>query len=166
MERLEILNGDQIQKKIDRLTYEIYEDTVNEKSIILAGIAGTGYAFSERIFNCLKNISDQEIQHIKISLEKDDPLSNAIDLGIDPSKLEGATVILLDDVVNSGRTMIYAAAEILRNKVRVLKTAVLVDRRHRRYPIKSDFVGLEVSTTLQNHIAVDFESKEAKAFLE
>lgn len=166
MKRLEILDADQIQKKVDRLTYEIYENTVKEEALILAGIAGTGYEFSERIFKCLQNISDQKITHIKVSLDKDQPLSSPIDLGIAPEKLKNANVILLDDVVNSGRTMIYAAAEILKHEVKSLKTAVLVDRRHRRYPIKSDFVGLEVSTTLQNHITVDFQAENAKAYLE
>lgn len=166
MERLEILDADQIQKKIDRLTYQIYENIVNEKSVILAGIDGTGYTFSEKVYNCLSNISNQEIRLIKISIDKDDPLSRDIDLGIQTFELEGATVILIDDVVNSGKTMIYAAAEILKHRVQSLKTAVLVDRRHRRYPIKSDFVGLEVSTTLQNHIAVEFKGDEAKAYLD
>ncbi len=166
MERLEILDADQIQKKIDRLTYQIYENVVNEKSVILAGIEGTGYTFSEKIYQCLNNISDQEIKLIRISMDKENPLSNPIDLGIDPKELEGATVILMDDVVNSGKTMIHAAAEILKHQVKLMKTAVLVDRRHRRYPIKSDFVGLEVSTTLQNHIAVEFNGEEAKAYLD
>jgi pyrimidine operon attenuation protein/uracil phosphoribosyltransferase len=166
MDRLEILNSDQIIKKTDRITYQIYEDTVNVKDIILAGIDGDGYTFSKRIYNCLKNISDQNITHIKISIEKDAPLSKKIDLGIDPTKFKGATVVLVDDVVNSGRTLIYAANEILKNEVECLKTAVLVDRRHRRYPIKSDFVGLEVSTTIQNHISVELKDEKGVAYLE
>ena len=166
MEKLEILNADQIKKKTDRLTFQIYESTVEDSDIILAGIEGDGYVFSEKIYSCLKNISDQNITHIKISIEKDSPLSKEIDLGVDESKLNGATVVLVDDVVNSGRTLIYAATEILKHNVKSVKTAVLVDRKHRRFPIKSDFVGLEVSTTLQNHISVEFDETGGVAYLE
>lgn len=166
MEKLEILNADQIVKKTDRITYQIYEDTVKEQNIILAGIEGNGYVFSEKIYKCLQNISDQNIKHIKISIEKDSPLSRKIDLGIDSAELEGATIVLVDDVVNSGRTLIYATTEILKNNVKSIKTAVLVDRRHRRYPIKADFVGLGVSTTLLNHISVEFSNKGGVAYLE
>lgn len=166
MERLEILNTDQIQKKTDRITFQIYEDTVGTNELIIAGIDGNGYTFSEKIYDCLKNISDQKIAHVKVCIDKDSPLSHKIDLGLSPEELKGSTVILVDDVINSGRTLIHAASEILKHNVRSLKTAVLVDRKHRRFPIKSDFVGLEVSTTLQNHIAVEFSGMDGIAYLD
>ncbi|MDX1350413.1 MAG: phosphoribosyltransferase family protein, partial [Putridiphycobacter sp.] len=88
------------------------------------------------------------------------PLSKPITLSIEDEKLKQGNIIIVDDVINSGRTLIHAVGRVLNNPVKKLKTAVLVNRTHRRFPISADFEGMAISTTLQDNIIVEFGAKE------
>src|ERR1700756_1159218 len=147
MKTVEILNTEQIHQKLNRLAYEIYEHTLDEKEIMLTGIEGNGYLVAKKLSVLLKKISGQEITLGKITLEEKD--------------YKNKVVILVDDVLNSGKTLIYAVQLFLNQPIKKLHTVVLVDRSHTRYPVKADFVGLSLSTTLQDHIIADF-SKSGK----
>ncbi|WP_027419914.1 phosphoribosyltransferase family protein [Crocinitomix catalasitica] len=155
-----VLSGGQIEQKIERIAYQIYENTFNEKVVFLGGIAGNGYILAERIQKQLKKISNLDIQLFEINVNKEAPLSQEITLSIDDERLNQSSLILIDDVINSGRTMIYAVGRILQNEIHVLKIATLVNRTHRRYPVKADFVGLNIATTLQDSITVEFGTDE------
>ena len=95
-----------------------------------------------------------------ITVNKENPLGDKIVLSIDDQYLKDANIILVDDVINSGKTLIHSVSRILTNKVNCIKTAVLVNRTHRRFPISANFVGLNVSTTLQDNIIVEFGKNE------
>ena len=110
-------------------------------------------------------ISNGKITLTKLEISKDDPLSEEIAFDMEISDLEGRPVLLVDDVLNSGRTLIYAATLLLKANLKRLATAVLVDRRHRKYPIRADFVGLALSTTIEETIKVDFEKGKEAAYL-
>lgn len=159
-----VLNQAQIRQKIERIAFEILENTYEQDVIFVAGIAGNGMAFAERIATHLQSITDQRIELFAINIQKDDPLSAPLTLTIDDSILHGKTVVLIDDVINSGRTMIHAVRRLLDNKINALKVATLVNRTHRRFPVQADFVGLNISTTLQDNIVVEF-GKDEVAYL-
>jgi pyrimidine operon attenuation protein/uracil phosphoribosyltransferase len=160
-----VLNKAQIQQKIERIAFEILENTFEESKIYLAGIDGNGYLFAERLVEQLAKHSDQEIRLIKISIDKDKPLENEVTFSVPNDELREQTVVLVDDVINSGRTLIYAVREILGTPLKQLKVATLVNRTHRRFPVQADFVGVNISTTLMDNINVEL-GEEDIAFLE
>ena len=155
-----VLNQEQIKQKIERIAYEILENTFEEKEIFVGGIAGNGFLLAERIVSKLNEISDQQIKLFEVTVNKDNPNDFAINLSIDDQDLSQSTIIIFDDVINSGRTMIHAVKRILDNKISVLKVATLVNRTHRRYPVQAYFVGLNMSTTLKDNIIVELGAKE------
>ncbi len=155
MKKVEILNTDQIQQKLNRLAYEIYEHTLEEKEIFIAGIEGNGYTVAKKLVTLLKKISGQEIVLGKITVDKKNPLAALPKTDLNEKDYRNKVVIVVDDVLNSGKTLIYGVQLFLNQPVKKLHTVVLVDRSHTRYPIKADFVGLSLSTTLQEHIVAD-----------
>lgn len=163
MNRTLVLNSKQIQQKINRIAYEIYENNYDEKEIIIGGIAGNGYLLAERIADVLKDISPIKIKLIEIIIDKDDPISSKIEIAVSEKELKNKVIILVDDVLNSGKTLIFGAKPFLTSPVKRLTTIVLVDRGHNRYPIKADFVGVSLSTTLQEHITVEINKKGKEA---
>ena len=159
MKKVEILNTLQIEQKLNRLAYEIYEHTVEEKEIMLAGIDGNGYLVAKKLSDVLKKIAGYKITLGKISLDKTNPLAKKPVIDFTEKEYKSKTVILVDDVLNSGKTLIYAVQLFLNQPLKKLHTVVLVDRSHTQYPVKADFVGLSLSTTLQEHIIADFSKK-------
>ena len=153
--KVEILNTQQIQQKLNRLAYEIYEHTLEEKEVMLAGIEGNGYLVAKKLSALLKKISGQEVLLGKITLDKKNPLAAVPKIDFEEKDYKNKVVIVVDDVLNSGKTLIYAVQLFLNQPVKKLHTVVLVDRSHTRYPAKADFVGLSLSTTLQEHIIAD-----------
>jgi pyrimidine operon attenuation protein/uracil phosphoribosyltransferase len=164
-ERTLVLDHIKILQKLRRIAYQIYEFNPTEKVLAVVAIETKGVHLAERIIPILTDISGMDIELLKLSIDKNDPKRKPSWEG-DPKTLEGKSVILVDDVLNSGRTLIYAARDILNHEVKKLTTVVLVDRRHRRFPIKADFVGLTLSTTLQDHIAVEFSEGNDAVYLE
>lgn len=160
-----VLNSAQIQQKTERIAFEIIENTFEVKKIYVAGIDGNGYLFAERLIEKLNQHSDQEFRLFKISLDKEDPMSHPITLSVDENELDGSTVVLVDDVINSGRTMIHSVKKLLDHNLRSLKVATLVNRTHRRFPVKADFVGVNISTTLQENVIVELDQQD-RAYLE
>ncbi|MCA6437026.1 MAG: phosphoribosyltransferase family protein [Bacteroidota bacterium] len=161
MSKVKILNTLQIQQKINRIAFEIYENNFSEKEIVVVGIDGNGYKFAGILVTKLKEISKIKITYSKLVINKQKPWDNEIALDIDHAKVANKTIILVDDVLNSGKTLMYAVKLFLDQPLKKLNTVVLVDRSHTNFPVKADFVGLRLSTTLQNHIEADF-SKSGK----
>jgi pyrimidine operon attenuation protein/uracil phosphoribosyltransferase len=161
MKKVEILNTQQIQQKLNRLAYEIYEYTLEEKEIMLAGIEGNGYLVAKKLVAILKKIAPYKVALGKITLDKKNPLAKKPIVDFTEAAYKNKTIFVVDDVLNSGKTLIYAVQLFLNQPIKTLHTVVLVDRSHTQYPVKADFVGLSLSTTLQEHIVADF-SKSGK----
>lgn len=159
MKKTLILNSKQIQQKINRIAYEIYENNYTESEIIIAGIASNGYLFAKRLTEVLISISPVKIKLIEIVIDKKNPLSKEITIALSEKELKNKVIVLVDDVLDSGKTLIFGAKPFLNSPIKALTTAVLVDRGHNRYPIKADFVGLSLSTTLQEHVTVELDKK-------
>jgi pyrimidine operon attenuation protein/uracil phosphoribosyltransferase len=159
-----VLNDRQINQKLQRIAYEILENNSEDDALYLVGIKGNGYLIAQELFEILKSITEQEIKVAEVSVNKQDPLSEPIRLSVSSEELQG-TLILIDDVINSGKTMQYALMKLLEQPVRKIKTVSLVDRKHRRYPIRCDYVGLTLSTTLQDRVEVVLEKDSSKAYL-
>ena len=163
--KLIVLNHQQVEQKINRIAYELFETNFDESTLYLVGITGQGLTLANRLKDILTTISNKKIELLEISLNKDNPLGENIKLSKQLSYLEGKPVILIDDVLNSGRTLIYSAQYLLQTNLKKMQTVCLVDRWHRRFPIRADFVGLTLSTTLQEHIEVNFEKNNDTVYL-
>lgn len=159
-----ILDSIQIDQKIKRIAYQIYESNHKEKEIIIAGIADNGYYFAEKLVAILKEISNLNIVICKVSIDKKNPL-NTISTSITSEEYKNKSLILVDDVLNSGTTLIYGIKHFLEVPLKRFKTAVLVNRNHKKYPVKADFKGISLSTSIREHVVVEFNKKETIAYL-
>jgi pyrimidine operon attenuation protein/uracil phosphoribosyltransferase len=155
-----ILDKERINHKLQRMAYEIWENYSKEKNITLIGISGSGAIVAKSLARRLQEISPLQVDMITLQLNKRKPLSAAINIDED---LTGKAIILVDDVANSGKTLLYALSPILRYEPKKVMIAVLVDRRHKSFPITPDIVGYSVSTTLQEHIEVETEGEHITA---
>ncbi len=160
-----ILSHRQIQHKIRRIAYQIYETNVDEKKIIIAGIDGGGLKFAKKIQKVLQEITSAEIVLCKVTMDKRDPLKSGVVTSIAEEEYRNLPVVLVDDVLNSGTTLIYGVQHFLKSPLKRLKTAVLVDRNHKKYPVKADFKGISLSTSLQEHVQVVFKTRQDAVFL-
>ncbi len=153
----QILEHKQILQKINRIAYQIYEDHHQEEEIIMAGIASNGYLFAKLLKEKLEEISTGiQIKLIELKIDKKNPIDSEIELGIQSDELEAKSIILVDDVLNSGKTLIYGMQAFLKAPLKKLSVAVLVNRSHKRFPVNANYVGMSLATTLKEHIEVSF----------
>lgn len=165
MQKTLILNNRQIQQKINRIAYEIYENNFEEKELLMIGVTGSGFVFAKKIADAIKSISPLKIILVELKINKDNPLKNEISLPLTGKEISGRTVILVDDVLNTGKVLMYGAKHLLDFPLKRLVTTVLVNRRHRSFPIRADYVGMTLSTTMQEHISVEFKKNKDSVYL-
>jgi len=151
---MQILNEQQIQQKINRLAIEILENNYEEHQITLIGINNTGRQFASMLYRQLQDITDIDFRLAHIQINPANPLQTPVQMDIPATDLEGKTVLLVDDVANSGRTLFYACLPVMEVLPEKLETVVLVNRTHKSFPIKVDYVGMELATTLKENIEV------------
>ena len=159
-----ILNHEQIEHKIKRIAYQVYETFVDENEIIIAGISGGGLKFAKKLHQTLSDITDIKITLCEVKMDKEN-LLNPITTSLSEKEYRNKALVLADDVLNSGGTLIYAIRHFLNVPLKKFKTAVLVDRNHKRYPVKADFKGISLSTSLQEHVIVNFKANNYSVHL-
>lgn len=168
-----ILNHGQIEKKIARIAYQIYEKNYEENEIVLVGITDRGFQLAQKLKIVLEQIASSAESRIalkiklgEIEIDKEKPLENKqIKFSLAENELTNKSVILVDDVLNSGKTLIYGVKYLLDFPIKRLKTVVLVDRSHKRFPVHVDYTGVLLSTTLQEHINVEFKENNDAVYL-
>ena len=159
-----ILNEKEIGYKIRRIAYQIYENNVEETEILLAGISGNGFELAKMIEKELQNISDLQTTICEVNLDKKKPLGT-ITTSITKDEYKNKSIVLVDDVLNSGTVLIYGVAHFLDVPIKKFKTAVLVDRNHKKFPVKADFKGISLSTSLSETVDVIFEKGKNRVVL-
>ena len=155
-----VLNSQQMKQKLCRMAWEVIEKNHQESHIIIAGISPKGSILAQRLSKNLSDISCIKVEIIEVKLDKINPLSSPVQVSTH-SKLNNKVVVLVDDVLKSGKTLMYGAQYFLNQPIKKLMTAILIDRNYKTYPIKADVVGLSLATTLQEHVTVDLGKKEA-----
>lgn len=166
METQIILNSYQAKQIIKRLAFEIYEHNYLETELILAGIYDKGYMLAQLLLEELQSINSRIIfKLVKVELDKFSPTQSDITLDTSIDSLKNKCVVLVDDVLNSGRTFAYSLKPFLAIEIKKIQVAVLVDRGHKSFPVASDFVGYSLSTTLKEHIEVKFDNNEVVVYL-
>lgn len=164
MNRNSILNNQEIEHKIKRIAYQIYETFAEEDLIVLAGITTNGYILAQKIGSVLETISDLKVTLCEVKINKQNPFQ-PITTSIPKELYTDRGIVLVDDVLNSGTTLIYGVKHFLDVPIKKFKTAVLVDRNHKKFPVKADFKGISLSTSSKEHVHVVFEEHNCHAYL-
>jgi len=157
---MKILNESQIRQKLKRLAIEILEKNTDANEIIFAGINNKGYAFAELLKNEIQQFSDIKISITRLKLNPAAPLSSEITIDPTVDQANKKTIIVVDDVANTGRTLFYAMDPLMKILPRKVEVAVLVDRKHKSFPIQVDYVGISLFTTMDENIEVEMGGKE------
>ncbi len=164
--KLLILNKQQIQQKIDRIAYQILEDNFDEEEVLLAGMLPRGGHLAKRIKNVLDEIAPFKSTLVSIEIDR---LSSSLDAKIDfeLEECNNKVVILVDDVLNSGKSLAYGFGVFLDAPLKKLRTVVLVDRNHKNFPVNTDYAGIALSTIIKQHIDVvlDEDGQEDAVYL-
>ena len=156
MSKNNILTNQEIEHKIKRIAYQIYETFVDEEEIVIAGIANNGYTFAKKIALTLESISSLKVSLCEVQINKQNP-ELPIHTSLSKEQYANKGLVLVDDVLNSGTTLIYAVRHFIDVPLKKFKTAVLVDRNHKKYPVTADFKGISLSTSLLEHVQVVFD---------
>ncbi|AWH86810.1 phosphoribosyltransferase [Flavobacterium album] len=160
-----ILTQQEIAHKTRRIAYQIYETFPDETEVVLAGIASNGYLFSKMIAAELDKIAPLKVILCEVTVNKEKPLEK-VQTSLPPEDYTNKALVLVDDVLNSGTTLIYGVKHFLDVPLKKFKTAVLVDRNHKQYPVKADFKGLSLSTSLRERVQVVITDNDQYAYLE
>lgn len=158
MDKNIILSHLEIEHTIKRIAYQIYETFVDEDEIVIAGITKNGYILANKITDVLKTISTLKVSLCEVNVNKQNP-QLPITTSLSKEQYSNKGLILVDDVLNSGTTLIYAVRHFLDVPLKKFKTAVLVNRNHKKYPVKADFKGISLSTSSLEHVQVVFDEQ-------
>ena len=159
-----ILNTNQIKKIVKRIAYQIHENNLEFQEIILIGVHKNGYILAKKINKELKQISSSSIELVSIKINKKNPLEE-IELDCKKEYLKNKVIVLVDDVLHTGKTLIYCVKHLLEITPKNFNTVVLIDRNHKKFPIKVDFKGISLSTFISDHVEVVFEDNNNYAFI-
>ena len=161
---MKILNDRQIQQKIQRLAIQIVEQNFEESEIILAGINNNGMTFAQLLLDELVRVASSiQFTVTRIRLNPAAPLRDEIHLEMPVEQLDGKVIILIDDVANTGRTIFYATKPLMECLPKKVEVAVLVNRKHKSFPVSVDYVGLSLATTLMENIDVEIRNVEERS---
>ncbi|MEM7657164.1 MAG: phosphoribosyltransferase family protein [Bacteroidota bacterium] len=169
MDRLQIMDQAGVYARLKRIAFEIYEQHFQASQLLMFGIEERGYFLAEEIAQYLTEISDLEVKLGEVHVDRSGEEGEfGIDIPIDLEELKGQVVVLVNDVLHTGRTLLNVSSILLHAVPSCIQTVVLINRGHRVMPVSSDYVGLELATTIHQHVsvAIDLEAREAAVFLE
>lgn len=163
-EKTRILNAGQVKQKIRRIAYQIFEENFKEKSIVIAGIEGQGFTLAKLIAKEFEEVSSIPVKVIKVSLDKNKPQEQEATIDCGLNEVKKKSIVLVDDVLNTGRTLAHAMKPFLETEVKKLEVAVLVNRSHTTFPVYPRYSGFELATTINDHVEVVL-GKESAVYL-
>lgn len=159
----QVLDFEKISRICGRLAYQILENNINEDEILLVGIKEKGYEIAKIIEQKLKDINSSKVHLKSITIDKKNP-NQISEFDINFNQMP-KSVYLVDDVLNTGKTLMFAVNSLLKYDFDLIKTLVLIDRNHKKYPIKVDFKGISLSTNLDDTVKLISENKNLEAVL-
>ena len=160
-----ILDTKQINNKIKRIAYQIYEANISEEEIVIAGIETNGFLLAKKLKRMVEKISPLKVILCRVFVDKKKPIS-PVKTSLKIEEYQNKSLVLVDDVLHSGTTLIYGVKHFLEVPLKRFKTAVLVNRNHKKYPVKADFKGISLSTSINENIVVVFKKNSIYAVLE
>ena len=165
--KVRILDHDSIKARLKRMAFEIYEANYSEEGLFVIGIDERGGFLGRELMKNLEQISPLKLTFVESHLDRSQAAFMGIELSIEIEELYGKSIVVVDDVLYSGNTLLQVVSILLQAVPSKLRTAVLIDRGHRTVPVSSDFVGMVLATTIQQHVSVEIheETKKIEAFL-
>ena len=160
-----ILNANEINQKLRRLAWQVYEKNSAEKEIIVVGISERGLILANQLAGYILEISNIKTKISQLNLDKDNPYNKEVTFNLMEKEYANKVVILVDDVLNSGKTLMFSVKHFLKTQLTSLSVMVLVDRNHNRFPIKADYIGLSLATTLQEYINVKLKGADKGVYI-
>ena len=159
-----ILKNIDIEKKIQRISLQILEDNIDEEGIVIFGISDNGLVIAKKLINHLSKISSIKSNLIKVIIDKDNPIDSIkYDSKFD---INSSSVLIIDDVSQSGKTLQSVISNLLIYKPSKIKTAVIVNRDQTLYPVKVDYIGISLSTSVNNHVSfISDKNNELSVYL-
>lgn len=154
MEKKYILSADQAMMKIRRMSFEILERNKGITHLYLAGIKENGLVLAHLLKTVLEEIDHLNVQVVAVTIDKKNPLSCVLPANID---FKQTSVVVVDDVVNSGKTLLYAILPFLNCATKNIQTLTLVERSYKTFPVHVDYVGISLASTLEDHICVEVQ---------
>ena len=168
-EKAKILDKDGIRRSIIRVAHEIVEKQKDIKNLAIVGIRNRGEFIGQRVTSAIEEITKEKVPFgiLDITLYRDDltqvaeqPVLKETNINFD---ITGKKVVLVDDVLFTGRTIRCAMDQLIDfGRPAVIQLAVLVDRGHRELPIRADYVGKNVPTSLNEVVEVKLEESDGK----
>jgi pyrimidine operon attenuation protein/uracil phosphoribosyltransferase len=162
----QILDREAIRSKIKRIAFQILENNYKEENLYILGINGGGSILAKSICEELKEISDLSPHYLSIEISKSSPAISEVVLSDNIKNSEESVVLLVDDVLNSGKTVFYALRPLMEMNLKKIETAFLVNRAHRSFPIAANYTGVEIATTIQEHINFNWSDQDFGVYLE
>lgn len=160
-----ILDKAKIIQKIRRISYEIFENNIGEKEIIIAGIETGGFKLAKMVLKELEAITSFKLTLVKVIVDKKGPLNSHVKVDCDEQTIKGQVIILVDDVLHTGKTFILGMKPFLNSNPKKIQTCVLVNRGYSNFPISATYTGYELSTTLNDQIEVVLDQKNFGVYL-
>jgi len=160
----QVLDHKKIIRICNRLAYQIIENSENKKSIILVGIKEKGYEVSKLIMQELNKICSNKIILRYIEIDKTSP-KNSLKCNLESTFKCSEKVFLIDDVLNTGKTLMYSVNKLLDYDFNSIKTVVLIDRNHKKFPVKVDFKGISLSTNYDDIVKLNFKKNNLEAII-
>ena len=161
VEKSLVLDSKQINQKITRIAFEIYENNFKEKTLVFAGIDGQGYNLAQLLAQEVEQISEIKTAVVKVILDKQSTQLGDVSIDVSEKDLKKKVIILVDDVLNTGRTLAYGLKPFLQLEIRKLEVAVLVNRSHSLFPVLPTYTGYDLATTLNDHVQVTLGKQAA-----
>lgn len=160
-----LLDHDNIMQKLKRLAYQLAEDHYDEKEIVLFGIKQNGYLLAKELLKKIKEIGSLKVTLYALTINKKAPHNTEISVEVDINSLTNKTIVIVDDVANTGRIISYSIKPFLNILPKKLRTLALVDRKHKAFPVSVDYAGLSLATTMKEQIKVEFNKGRVNAYL-
>ena len=165
-ERTLIMDPQRVEHKPQRMARQIHEKHFGEEEVLIIGVREDGERIAERLRSILEGMGSLGIASASMKIDKRSPLDRDPEISIDQHEMDGRCLIMVDDVVNSGKTLAHTTKALLQRPVKSITTVALVDRQHHLFPIRADIVGTTLATTMKQHIEVEVENGGTSVYLE
>ena len=159
MEGRKVLNKAGIETIVLRMAYQVREQFSAFDNLVIIGIDGEGFTLAGMLKSKLDEFQGFQSQLIKLKLAKHQSSLPALNFEPLLPNLNGVPILIVDDVLNSGRTLTYCISPLVEHQVPCMKIAVLVERTYRKFPVSASITGISLSTTFEENVVAVLNSE-------